>query len=171
MAHVRAATSDQADRRFLHEMLYEAAAWRPGHPRPAFRAVFSNPRIACYVESWGRAGDYGVIAEAEGGTPIGAAWYRLFPADARGFGFVSPAIPELTIGVSPAARGHGVGTSLLTALIEHARDEALPALSLSVEEDNPAVRLYERFGFERIGGVENAWTMRLDLADIKRQLA
>jgi ribosomal protein S18 acetylase RimI-like enzyme len=163
LAHVRVATSDEADRRFLHEMLYEAAAWRPGHPRPAVGAVFSNPKLACYVESWGRAGDYGVIGEAEGGTPIGAAWYRLFAEAARGYGFISSAIPEITIGVSPAARGRGVGTSLLAALIEHARHEALPALSLSVEEDNPAVRLYERFGFKRVGGVENAWTMRLDL--------
>jgi ribosomal protein S18 acetylase RimI-like enzyme len=163
MAHVRVATTGEADTRFLHEMLYEAAAWRPGHPRPAFDAVLSNPKITGYVEGWGRAGDYGVIAEAESDTPIGAAWYRLFPEDARGYGFIATAVPEITIGVSPAARGHGVGTSLLTALIERARQAAVPALSLSVEEDNSALRIYERLGFKRFGRVEKAWTMRLDL--------
>jgi ribosomal protein S18 acetylase RimI-like enzyme len=155
-------TTGEPDVLFLRQMGYEAAAWRPEHPRPAFDAVFSNPKISGYTDDWGRAGDYGVIAEAGDGTPIGAAWYRLFPADAPGYGFVSPAIPEVSIGVSPASRGQRVGTSLLAALIEHARQSALPALSLSVEEDNPAVRLYERFGFTRVGRVENAWTMRLD---------
>jgi len=32
-------------------------------------------------------------------------------------------------------------------------------VSLSVETDNPAVRLYERFGFVRVGYVGTAWTM------------
>ena len=35
-------------------------------------------------------------------------------------------------------------------------------MSLSVEEDNPALRLYERVGFVPAGLVENAWTMRLN---------
>jgi ribosomal protein S18 acetylase RimI-like enzyme len=144
-------------------MLYEAAAWRPVDPRPALDAVLSNPKITGYVESWGRAGDYGLIGEDASGTPIGAAWYRHFPEDARGYGFVSPAVPEITIGVSPPARAQGVGTSLLTALIEHGRRAGLPALSLSVEEDNPAIRLYERLGFKRVVRVGNAWTMCLDL--------
>jgi ribosomal protein S18 acetylase RimI-like enzyme len=163
MTHVRGATTEEADIRFLHEMLYEAAAWRPGQPRPAFDVVLSDRKIAGYVEGWGRAGDYGVIAEAEGGAAVGAAWYRLFTQDARGYGFVSSTVPEITIGVSPPARGHGVGTSLLTALIEHARRAGFSALSLSVEADNPAARLYERLGFERVGRVEDAWTLRLEL--------
>lgn len=69
----------------------------------------------------------------------------------------------MTIGVRAEARGHGVGTALLRALIELARDKGYPGLSLSVEEDNPALRLYERFGFVRVARVENAWTMRLNV--------
>jgi hypothetical protein len=38
------------------------------------------------------------------------------------------------------------------------------ALSLSVEEDNPAASLYHRLGFEAVGKVGNALTMRLHLA-------
>lgn len=160
--HVRPATADEADVRFLREMLYEAVAWRPGRERPAFDAVLANPKVRGYVERWGRAGDHGVIAERPSGARIGAAWYRL-AGERRGYGFVSPDIPEITIGVTRGARGQGVGTALLTALIEQAREAAFPALSLSVEEDNPAVRLYERLAFTRVGRVENAATMRLDL--------
>jgi ribosomal protein S18 acetylase RimI-like enzyme len=163
MVHVRAATTDEADVRFLREMLYEAFAWRSGDARPAFDALLMNPKAIGYVEGWCRVGDYGVIAEADSGTPLGAAWHRLFSEDAPGYGFISTTVPEITIGVASAARRHGIGTSLLAALIDHARHAGLPALSLSVEEDNPAVRLYERLGFKRVGRVENALTMRLDL--------
>jgi ribosomal protein S18 acetylase RimI-like enzyme len=163
MVRVREATTDEADVRFLCEMLYEAFAWRSGDSRPSFDALLSNAKAMGYVEGWCRLGDYGVIAEADSGTPLGAAWYRLFSDAAPGYGFISTAVPEITIGVAPAARRRGIGTSLLAALIDHARHAQLPALSLSVEEDNPAVRLYECLGFERVGRVENAWTMRLDL--------
>jgi [ribosomal protein S18]-alanine N-acetyltransferase len=162
-AHVRPTMRDQNDARFLREMLYEAAAWRPGYTRP-FAEVLSDPALSRYVEGWGRAGDVGLIAEDEAGARVGAAWYRLFTDDEHGYGFLSPSIPEITIGVSRAVRGRGIGTTLLAALIECARQSGHPALSLSVEEDNPAVRLYERLGFLRVGQVANAWTMRLELS-------
>ena len=43
-----------------------------------------------------------------------------------------------------------------------ARAARVGALSLSVEQDNPALRLYERFGFVSVARVGNALTMRLD---------
>jgi ribosomal protein S18 acetylase RimI-like enzyme len=165
IARVRAATTGEADAGFLRQMLYEAAVWRAGGQRPALDAVLSNQKLSAYVDGWGREDDFGVIAEAEGGRAVGAARYRFFGEDAHGFGFVSATIPEITIGVSPGSRARGVGTTLLAALVEHAQQAQVPAPSLSVEEDNPAVRLYERLGFRRVGRVDNAWTMRLDLAD------
>jgi len=52
-----------------------------------------------------------------------------------------------------AHRGRGIRSLLLEALIEAARAQRNPALSLSVEPDNPARRLYERYGFQVIGTV------------------
>ncbi len=57
------------------------------------------------------------------------------------------------MGVVPAWRGRGVGGALLDALVDAARDAGSVALSLSVEPDNPARRLYERLGFHRVGEV------------------
>jgi ribosomal protein S18 acetylase RimI-like enzyme len=162
-AHVRPATTNQHDVRFLREMLYEAAAWRPGDRRP-FDEILSDPAISRYIEGWGRAGDGGFIAEDEAGTQVGAAWYRLFTDDERGYGFISASIPEIAIGVHRSARRRGIATTLLAALIERARQAGHPALSLSVEEDNRAAQLYKRLGFRRVGRVANAWTMRLDLS-------
>jgi ribosomal protein S18 acetylase RimI-like enzyme len=159
---LRRATATAPDRRFLEQMLYEAATWRG---IDADADVLRRPHVAVYVEGWGRDGDTGVVAEDEQGNPIGAAWFRFFDARAHGFGFVASDVPELTVAVRRGARGLGVGSALLDALILCARAARVRALSLSVEEENPAVRLYERFGFVSVARVANALTMQLDLDD------
>src|SRR6266699_3034934 len=90
-----------------------------------------------YVEGWGRPGDAGVIAVDQTERPLGAAWYRLYPNEAPGYGFISPTIPELTIGVRVDARGQGIGSALLPALIALAQSQGYAALSLSVDRNNP----------------------------------
>jgi ribosomal protein S18 acetylase RimI-like enzyme len=139
----------QEDERFLSDMLYTAATWRPG-PRSQSAEVLSHPDIALYIEGWRRPGDEGVIAEAGTGEPVGAAWYRLFSDEAHGFGFVNAETPEITIAVREEFRGHGIGGALLHELIDCARRRRFPGLSLSVEPDNPALRLYEQAGFRVI---------------------
>jgi hypothetical protein len=80
------------DEPFLSEMLYEATMWRPGPRRFSHEEVLLLPEIAVYVGGWGRSGDVGLVAEGNGGDPIGAAWYRFFSEEAPGFGFVNPAL-------------------------------------------------------------------------------
>jgi ribosomal protein S18 acetylase RimI-like enzyme len=150
-----------ADAAFLAEMLAAAAFWRPDGPAGSVDDVLNEPALAHYVAGWPRPGDRGVIAEE--GRPVGAAWLRLFPADDPGFGFVDAGTPELSIGVVRERRGRGVGSLLLGALIARARRDGLGAVSLSVEPDNPARRLYRRFGFEAVGGPGGAVTMLLRL--------
>ena len=62
------------------------------------------------------------------------------------------------------SRGRGVGTALLAAAVEEAWRRGLPALSLSVEDGNPARRLYERCGFTVVGRSGDSDTMLLDLS-------
>lgn len=124
------------------------------------------PQLAHYVADWPRGGDLGFVAE-DGAMDVGAAWWRLFTEQDRGYGFVDEETPELAIGVVHGARGRGVGTLLLRALIDEAQRSALPALSLSVEVDNPAASLYERLGFETVGGDGGALTMVFSLGICK----
>ncbi len=72
-------------------------------------------------------------------------------------------MPELAIAVRPEGRGIGVGSALLEALIGLAVRDGLPGLSLSVEKDNPARRLYGHAGFETVEEGDTALTMRLRL--------
>ncbi|WP_082812526.1 ribosomal protein S18-alanine N-acetyltransferase [Cellulomonas timonensis] len=78
----------------------------------------------------------------------------------------------MTIGTDVAHQGAGVGTVMLDALVAHARELGAGNVLLEVRVDNdPALRLYERAGFRRMGRrrgyyqPENvdAWTMSLPL--------
>lgn len=147
---LRPLDGSEEDLRFLAAMLYEAATWRHGERRPPAE-VLADPQVGRYAAGWGREDDFGLVAVATNGERLGAGWWRLFFADAPGYGFVSERIPEMSIAVQPGQRGQGVGTALLEGLVAQARAGRRPALSLSVEGDNPAVRLYRRLGFRVVG--------------------
>ena len=112
--------------------------------------VTSNPALARYVESWGRSGDLGVVAEQQN-IPVGAAWVRLWNKHNRGYGYVADEVPELAIATLPNYRAQGIGTQLLTKLLALAELQ-YSAISLSIRADNPALRLYERIGFVPVAG-------------------
>jgi ribosomal protein S18 acetylase RimI-like enzyme len=133
------------DVRFLRDMLRHAYYWRSRD---------TDVPITRYVIGWGRRGDRSVVA-IDDFHPVGAAWYRIYTADAPGFGFVDEETPELTIGVVPARRGKGIGSSLLDALLERARAEGFARISLSVEKTSPAVHLYESRGFRAVREAED----------------
>jgi GNAT superfamily N-acetyltransferase len=92
-------------------------------------------------------------------TGWGAAWYRLFSDSERGYGFIDANTPEVSMAVVPSYRRQGVGRALLASLLVQAHLDDFLAVSLSVEEDNPARSLYERLGFESIAHSDNALTM------------
>ncbi len=55
--------------------------------------------------------------------------------------------------VVPEHRGRGVGRALLAGAARHAIARGAPFVELTVREDNePAIRLYRRVGFERVPG-------------------
>lgn len=138
------------DVRFLRDMLKHAYHWRLNED--------PDLPVARYVNNWGRPGDAGLVAWEAG--PIGAAWYRLFPAAEPGYGFVDERTPELAIAVVPSKRGHGIGDALLRGLLDKAQQAGYPAISLSVDAQNAgAVRLYERHGFERTADDGDSVTM------------
>ena len=146
-------------------MLYEAAHWRPGEPRPPKEEALSEPKLARYLQDWGRPGDTAVLAiDLDGDVRLGAAWYRLMTSEEPGYGFVDDGTPEVALAVVTDHRGRGLGGALLRELRDAARSQGYSALSLSVEKGNPALGLYERNGFVKLFETEDAWTMKADLS-------
>lgn len=140
-------------------MLVVAADWRPGSSARPVETVLSDPELAHYVVGWPQPTDFGVIAGDYMGKSIGAAWCRCFSVDDPGYGFVSPDVPEVSVGVVAEARGAGVGRALMSALIEQARRRSIRQLSLSVEVDNYAKTLYTDLGFVVVEEAGGAATM------------
>lgn len=129
--------------------LYEAVSWNPARELPPFEVTIEHPQLAIYHRDWGRTGDSGLVAELAEAT-VGVAFYRLFPEDEHGHGFVDDTTPELGIAVREEFRGSGIGTLLLAALADRARSQGVRRLSLSVEAENPARRLYGRLGYVEV---------------------
>ncbi len=148
-----------SDLDFLRHMLLEAAYWRHSD-KPDLEEGLRPPHLAKLLAGWGRPGDNGVIAEADG-RYLGAAWYRYWIENDHSYGYVAETIPEVAIGVAPKARGCGLGRMLMVDIIALAKREGVSALSLSVERTNPAQRLYRGVGFEEVAGDEGALTMLL----------
>ncbi|MFE3259019.1 GNAT family N-acetyltransferase [Nocardia sp. NPDC059229] len=149
MVFVRPA--DVADEKFLWAMLFEASYARDrGMVSPD--ELMDQPKLAKYVQNWGAAGDLGVVGGFDG-VLLGAAWLRRFTAEDAALGYIDSDTPELAIGVAPESRGTGLGTALMTAALDAAREQ-YDAVSLSVRLENPARRLYERLGFVDVSGSE-----------------
>ena len=159
---MRVRRAEAGDGELLFAMLLEAMNWAPDRARFTVADVLSRPELAHYVAGFPRPGDLGVVAE-DGEGPLGAAWWRTFGADDPGYGFVDESTPEVSIGVLPTERGRGIGTLLLAALAHEARAAGLGALSLSVEFENRAARLYRRAGYQVVGDDGSAFTMVLPL--------
>ncbi len=94
-----------------------------------------------------------------------------------GYSIVMLALDEahlLNLSVAARAHRHGYGWRLLEFMAQEARDHGARTMMLEVRPSNtPAQRLYERYGFERIGvrrgyypshgGREDAIVMRIAL--------
>jgi GNAT superfamily N-acetyltransferase len=125
--------------------------------------VLAHPQVVVFHAGWGRAGDLALVAERNA-EPVGLVWYRFFTKDEHGEGFVDEETPELAIAVVDGNRGHGVGTLLMESIHARARASGIARISLSVDRDNPARRLYERLGYVDVAPDDENGRMVLRLA-------
>jgi GNAT superfamily N-acetyltransferase len=91
---------------------------------------------------------------------------QIIVADGKDVGWVQAQDDEAALWlqslyVMPAMQRRGIGAGVLTKLIERCRRECKP-LTLSVVKINPALRLYERYGFKISHEDEYKFYLRLD---------
>jgi GNAT superfamily N-acetyltransferase len=149
------------DQPFLLDMLVEAVNWTGDRPVDG-ETVMSRPELFHYVANWPADGEIGQVAEAEDHS-IGACWLRYFTSADPGYGYVSDAVPELSLAVASGWRGQGVGRLLLRKTADHASRAGITRMSLSVERANRAHHLYESEGYQVVERGPDADTMIVEL--------
>lgn len=143
-----------ADEPILWDMLYQALQTSEGAPA---RDIVRQPQYARYVEGWGRAGDTGfVVSDKTTEELLGAVWYRTAAPSEQ-----SDVTPELAFAVKPGQRKRGIGAALLTQLVKANPHHS--SISIHASASNPAVRLYERFGFKIVNESGGTLTMRREI--------
>ena len=142
---IRPATD--ADLPSIQRTLYEAVTWKSKEGVPPLDIAVQHPEMMMYHEDWGRAGDFGVVAETADGV-VGAAYGRTFTEESHGHGYVDPQTPELAIAVWDDHAGQGIGRALMNAFHHAAKDAGFGAVSLSVNRGNFAEKLYRATGYE-----------------------
>ena len=125
----------------LEDFLYHAIYVPKGDPLPPRELIFS-PEIYIYIKDFGQKDDCAVVAEANGKI-VGIAWTRIIPA----YGNIDENTPELAISVLPEYRGQDIGSKLMETLFSTLKERGYARTSLSVQQNNPAVRFYQRLGY------------------------
>ena len=141
----------------LEYFMYDAIFIPEGEERPS-RDVLKFPEISRYFESFGRKGDYCLIAESDNEI-IGTVWTRLFSEENRSYGFIDTSTPELAMSVTYQYRNMGVGKHLLSEMLKLTESKGYKQISLSVDTDNFAYDMYKKFGFVDIQLVGKSVTM------------
>ena len=148
----------------LREFLYQAI-YLPEGVEPPPRSIVDLPELQVYVTDFGtRPGDYCLVAEAEGKV-VGAAWCRIM----EDYGHMDSDTPSLAISLLPEYRGQGTGTRLLNGLLHLLWENGYRRASLSVQKENPALRLYRRTGFRILAEKGTEYLMLWDAAQAIQQ--
>ena len=75
------------------------------------------------------------------------------------------------VAVRPECRRNGVAASLISALISYSLEHELSFLTLEVRESNlPAISLYEKFSFEKVGRRKNYYRLPTEDAILMTRL-
>ncbi len=142
----------------LKDFLYEAI-FVPEGAEPPGREVIDLPELRLYIEDFGsRKGDHCLVADF-GGKVVGAVWTRIM----NDYGHIDDDTPSFAISLYKEYRGQGIGTRLLTDMLELLKSGGYRQTSLSVQKENDTVRLYEFVGFRIVDENEQEYIMVCEL--------
>ena len=142
----------------LNEFLYEAI-FIPEGIEPPPKNIIASPELQIYVDRFGALkADFALVAEV-GGKIIGAVWVRIM----NDYGHIDNTTPSLAMSVFKEYQGLGVGTALLEELIATLKSKGYSQVSLSVQKDNYAVKMYQKVGFTILKEVDEEYIMVIAL--------
>ena len=158
---IRPLRSDE--RHLLEDFLYEAIYVPEGFEGTVPRSVIhDDPKCRAAFECFGDLPDDRALAAEVDGRVVGACWVRTTDE----YGHIDDETPSFSISLYAQYRGQGIGGAMMRQMLDELREAGYARASLSVQKENPALRLYERLGFRIIGDGEDEteWMMAIDLA-------
>lgn len=142
----------------LNDFLYEAI-YVPSGVEPPPKEVIELPELQEYIKNFGKSKhDNAFVAEVDKKV-IGAVWVRIM----NDYGHIDNNTPSLAMSVYKEFRKLGIGSSLLKALLADLKLKGYSKVSLSVQKENYAVKMYKNAGFKTIDENDEEYIMIANL--------
>lgn len=142
----------------LSNFLYEAI-YIPDGVEPPPKSIINSPELQEYIFEFGkRKHDKALVAETQGKI-VGAIWVRIM----NDYGHIDNDTPSLAMSVSKEYRGLGIGSSLLKQLLSALKSAGYSKISLSVQKENYAVKMYKHAGFSVVDENSEEYIMVVNL--------
>ena len=142
----------------LNDFLYEAI-FIPDGVTPPPKSIINSPELQVYVKGFGeQPHDTALVAESEGKV-VGAVWVRVM----NDYGHIDDDTPSFAISLYKEYRGIGIGTALMSAMLDVLKKNGYKRASLAVQKANYALKLYLKAGFEIIDENEEEYIMLIRL--------
>ena len=142
----------------LRDFLYEAI-FIPEGIDPPERSIIEQPELKLYYEGFGKGkADYCIVADEEGKV-VGAVWTRIM----NDYGHVDDETPSFAISLYKEFRGRGIGTRLMSEMLDLLSSKGYEKASLAVQKANYAVKMYEKIGFEVVDENDEEFIMVCNL--------
>ena len=142
----------------LKNFLYEAIYIPEGEKIPD-KSIVNLSELQIYYKDFGSFKDDIALAADVKDKVIGAAWVRIMDD----YGHIDNETPSLAMSLFKEYRNLGIGTVLLNELLSELKIRGYLKVSLSVQKDNYAQKMYKKAGFKVIKENEEEYMMLAEL--------
>ena len=142
----------------LKNFLYEAIYIPEGEKIPD-KSIVNLSELQIYYKDFGSFKDDIALAADVKDKVIGAAWVRIMDD----YGHIDNETPSLAMSLFKEYRNLGIGTVLLNELLSELKIRGYLKVSLSVQKDNYAQKMYKKAGFKVIMENEEEYIMLAEL--------
>lgn len=142
----------------LDDFLYKAI-YIPENEIAPPKNVTKIPELQVYIKDFGKSkDDIGFVAEFDKKV-VGMIWARVM----NDYGHIDDEIPSLAMSVDREFQNKGIGTELLKKILEELKGKKYEKVSLSVQKENYAVKLYRKVGFKVYEETSEEFIMLLEI--------
>lgn len=145
---------DKSEYPLLNDFLYQAIFIPEETAAPAYDIIY-QPELQVYTQDFGSSEHDIAFAAVCDDKIVGAVWVRIM----EDYGHIDNATPSFAISLLPGSRGKGIGTELMSTMLNELKVRGYAQASLAVQKENYAVRMYLKLGFTICGENDEEYIM------------